>query len=356
MSNLRALLHHETLLSTYDQGSAGVQTPLTDRFYTSPVSMLTDDASLLVRPATRNAAPFNRRGSPAHRLALQGKSKRQGAMFHVFNSFGMSTEVFQGLMEPDSKVIQSIARREIADQMEHFDRQHAIQKELVTAKMLVHGSVVMDSQGTVLETAGADDETFTFGIDATHQGGLDGLIAESWDASNVDILLQLETIKERAREENVEEPTEVYCNSMVKQYLRGTSQFELFAAGMPEGTKVLYGNHVEGLFGMNWHFIDATYEDSAGTIRKFIPDERVVLLPGSNDWIQAVQGLELVPSKIEIGNSIDQLVSSLAEVYGKFAYAKAEHNPVGLNVYTGDNYGYIVREPNAIWQADVIFT
>lgn len=356
MSNLRALLHHEVLLSTYDQGGAGVQTPLFDRFFTNPTNLDTDDASFLVRPATKTAAPLNRRHAQARQLTLQGKSKKAGAMFHVFNSFRMSPEVFQGLVEPESNAIQRIARREIADQMDHFGRMHLIQKELITAKLLVDGEVAMDSSGNILESAGADDETFDFGIDATHQGDANGLVGDSWDDPHIDIQSQLEDIKDQAREENAPAPELAICNSTMKRHFRANVQFQTFAAQHMEGQRVLYGEMVEGLFGMDWLFVDETYVDSSGTTRKYIPDERVILVPKANDWIQAVNGLELVPTKVDIQGTIDNLVSSLAEVYGKFAYAKCEHNPVGLDVYVGDNYGYLVREPNAIWQLDVIFT
>lgn len=355
MSNLRQLLHPEVLTATYDKGAAGVQTPLTDRYYTSPQNWDTDEASFLVRPETRTAAPLNKPYATARQLALQGKSKKAGAMFHSFNSFTLSPEVFQGLMDPESSAIQRIARREINDQMEHFSRMHQLQKELVLAKILTTGVVYIDANGQILESSSGAVETCSFGIDANHQGTANGL-AQPFDDPHTDIESMFEDIRDQARAESAPPPEVCICNSDLKRLIRRNVNFRYFAAQNVAGERVLYGELVEGLFGMDWIFIDSQYTDAGGSNAKMIPDEKLILVPKSNDWIQAVAGLTLVPTKIEIQNSIDQLVASTSEVYGPFSYAKAEHNPLRLDVYAGDAYGYIVREPNAIWQLDVKFS
>lgn len=357
MSNLRALLHHETVLATYDKGAAGAQTPLFDRFWTNPMNLDTDDAVFLQREDTKTAAPFNKRHAPARQLSLEGKTKKAGAMFHVFNSFRLSPEVFQGLREPESPVIQRKARSELRDQSQHIAKQHANQKELAMAKFLANGVVYVDqASGQIVESSGATVESVSFGIDANHQGTLNGL-AVPFDDPHSDINTMMENVRIQAETESAPPPDLCICNSTLKPYIRANTQFQLWAAAMASGERVIYGELVEGLFGMTWLFVDRTYVDSSGTTRKYIPDEKLIMVPSQGDWLQAVQGLELVPTDINIQSmEPEQMANSLAEVYGKFGYGVVNHNPVGLDVYVGDNYGWIVREPNAIWQADVVYS
>lgn len=357
MSNLRALLHHETLLATYDKGGAGVQTPMRDRYFTNPQNLDTDDAAFLQRPATNKAAPFNKRGAPARQLDLQGKTRKSGAMFHVFDSFKLSTEVFQGLREPDSPTVQRKARNEIADQMDHFKRMHLIQQELCISKILANGVVYVDqATGQIVESSGATVHSVDFGVPSAQQNTGGGL-AQPFDDHTTDIEDMFEDIKNYARANNNPVPGTVICNSWVKPYIRANDYFQLFAANHVEGQRVLYGELVQGLFGMNWLFIDSQYEDSTGTMRKYFPDEKIVLVPDDNSWIQAVQGLELVPTTIDVGPmDAVSLANSLTEVYGEFGYGMTNHNPPSLDIYTGHNYGYILRDANALWQLDVKFS
>ena len=95
---------------------------------------------------------------------------------------------------------------------------------------------------------------------------------------------------------------------------------------------------------------------SLGLVSRVIPDDKLILVPGSNDWLQAVNGMTMVPNSLDVGPTLDSIVASASMQYGSFSYAKAEHNPMRLDVYAGDAYGYLLREPNAIWQLDVIFS
>lgn len=358
MSNLRALLHHEVLLATYDKGGAGTQTPLFDRFYQNPQNLVTDEAAFLQRPDTKTAAPLNRREASARQLTLEGKTKKAGAMFHVFNTFRLGTDVFQGLREPESEMIQEIAMGEIADQMDHFARRHLIQKELLTAKMLVNGVVYHDqATGQIVETSGATVESIDFGVDANHQGTANGL-ALPFDDESSDIETMIENIRIQAETENAPPPTLAICNSTLKPYLRANTNFRTFGANNAGAQQMmLNGQFIENLFGINWLFYDRTYVDSSGTTRKFIPDEKLILVPEDNGWLQAVQGLNLVPTTLDVGGmDAEAAARSMAKVYGKFGYSLVSHNPPGIDVFVGDNYGYILRDANALWQLDVVYS
>lgn len=354
---IKSLLHHETLTEAYKKTPASTAMPLFSRFFKNARNTLTDDATLLVAPAENRAAPMNRRGQPARVMQPIGKTKRQGAIFHSFNQLRMSTQVFMGLREPNSQTISEIAAGEIADQLDSFRRRHDVQKELCMAKTLVKGEVVVDVNGNIKESASTGDETYSFGVAATHQNQCDTLIDTSWDNAAADPEKQFENIKQRAREENAPEPDLVIANSKIKQRIRLMTRFLALTAASPmTSEKLLGGTWVENLFGMNWLFVDGMYENSSGTMTKYIPDDFCVLVP-SNDtsWLRCLNGFELVPTDINVGPTLNDKVNSLAKVYGDYAYAKVQDNPPGLDTFFGSHYGWVTAEPNAIWQADVVF-
>ena len=47
------------------------------------------------------------------------------------------------------------------------------------------------------------------------------------------------------------------------------------------------------------------------------------------------------------------LLNNLRKVYGQFAYAKLNDNPVQLEAFLGDHYGLIVKDPYAVFCATV---
>lgn len=359
--SLKAILHYEHLMELYEEGSNSVETPLTDRFYQNPETVDGDDAKLFVDPIENSPAKLNRRSAPARMMELKDAREQRGALFHAFNQKRLTADLLMGLREPDSHMVDRMGAREARRQAATFGRQHAILKELAIAKILTNGVVYADVSGNILEAAGADDETYTFGIDPGHQAQLNyngggDLIADLWSDAAADIQAQVIAIEDAARAQNAAAPTLAITNSTTKNLFRNNTDFQTWAAAsFRTSEQLLSGDMVSGLWGLDWLFIDGTYEDSTGASRKYIPDGKVVFLPADvSRWLRPVQGQEWVPTTLELQTSVESALGSVQEVAGRFSYAKVEHNPLSLNMYMGDNFGWVIANDKAIWQATVV--
>lgn len=355
MSNLRALLHHEILLEAYMQEASNVAAPLMDMLFTNPKPVVMDEASLLVTPQTNKPAPMNLRGAPARVMEMQGKSKRAGAIFHAFNQLPLSTTVFQGLREPDSEIINEIARGEVQDQMAYFGQRHALQPEVALFKTIGNGEVFVTPDGVIQETAVSGAITCDFGVAAGHKNQLGGTIAASWATGSTLISTQIRNLKIKAAQNNVPVPDLAIANSSVRALLEANDEYETLSQASPAVAEMrLGGELVKNLFGMNWLFVDGTYENASGTQSSYIADNKVIFLPSTNrNWFRPLEGLELVPTQVGVMRSLDEALNSFQKTYGKFAYAAVNHNPVRLDLFMGNHYGWVLAEPDAIWQATV---
>lgn len=362
--SLKAILHYEHLMELYEEGASSVETPLTDRFYVNPETVYGDDAKLFVDPVEQSPAKLNRRSAPARMMDLTGARQQKGAMFYAFNKKRLDSDLLHGLVQPDSHVIDRMGAREAKRQAQHFGKQHAILKELILAKVLANGEVYVDVGGNVLESASSDDETYTFGIAAGHQGQLDwdgggAIIGTAWDDASADIQKDLDDIKLAARKSNAAVPTLAITNSNTKVWLRDNTDFRTWAAAsFTEPDKLLRGDFREDLFDMDWFFYDGTYEDSSGTVRTYIPDGKVILVPADlTRWLRPMQGVTPVPTTLEpqSGADLASVLSTITESEGRFSFAKVDHETLTLNQYMGDSFGWVIANESAIWQATVDF-
>lgn len=352
--NVRTLLKPELLLESYVQAGQEEVTPLTDRFFTNPKDTDGDEASVIYHADERRPAPMNRRGVSARVLELTGATQRKGAMFHSFNQLVLSDAVLRGIKDSDNPELARMASEELAMHLANFARRHRIQKELALAKTLAVGTVYRDGDGLIREGSGTGIQGFTFGIDASHQGNLGGIIT-AWSTESASIWTQFENIDAEAMESNVPIPDLVICNSTAKPKIRANNEFEALVAASPTiATQMASGQMVENLFGKTWLFLDHTYKSYDGTYKKYIPDGKAVLVPSTNNgWLRPMQGKTHVPTRLDVARSLDEMINSLQPVYGQFAYASVNHNPVQVELFTGDTYGWVLAEPNAIWQADI---
>lgn len=358
--SLKSILRYEHLMELYEEGVGSVETPLTDRFFVNPETVYGDEAKLFVDPIENRPGKLNRRSSPARMMDLVGAQEQRGAMFYAFNQKRLDSDLLHGLQQPDNQMVDRLGAREVRRQIMHFGKQHAIMKELVLAKFLTGGQVLCDVDGNIVESNG--DETYTFGIAAGHQDQLDwdgggDIIGTAWDDAGADIEKDLEEIDDASRKINATPPSFMLTNSTTKQWLRNNTTIrEMALASFIEPDKMLKGQFVENLFGREWMFYDAVYEDSSGTVRKMIPDGIVAMVPADiSRWLRPVQGVSFVPTSLEIAASLEAALNNWTEVEGRFAYAAVEHNPPALDLFIGDSFGMIVANPSAVWQATVDF-
>lgn len=355
MSTLKAMFHPENLLPTYNRMMSANPTPIYDRLFVNPMNTALDEVRLMRTPLNRTPAPLNNRNAPAKVLPLIGADDAKGAMFHAFDMITMPAPIFQSLYEPESNAVNEIASGEIARQMEAYAQRHAMQHEVAMSQFVTTGGVRTDAEGDFVTTGGT---FFDFGIPDSHKTDLNGIIETDWDESDAKILTQFENIDIAAGEQGVPAPTLCIANSTVKPYLRENSETsDWIKASYNAADRSIRGQFIEGLLGRNWLFVDTVWTDKDGAVHKHIPDGVVVMLPDpatARGWLRCMNGLELVPTSRDLMPNVNAAKGKIMRQYGRFSYAAIEHNPLRLDVFMGDHFGWVVAEPNAIWIAQVV--
>lgn len=354
--SVQALLHYEALGALYDADAAQQQTPLFDIFWSNPENLDSDEVKYRVNPLSREAAPFNYRGAPARVLDLKGMEERRAALFHVFNMIRFPNDLMLALTEPESDLLDKMSAREIRRQMDGFGRAHRLQKEVVTARMLFDGKVRLNQDGEVYESAyggpPTDIQEIDFGLSATHQGTLDGLVTKMFDDPTADIQALFDAIDDKAGEEGVTPPTTIVASTAIRAKLKNNKAYKAWSQSNPDdAAAILRGGFIEGLFGKTWYFFNHHYKNKiSNQTVPVVPSDRILMFaPTNTGWLRCYNGVENVPTKIGLGSTIDEILASVQQVYGPFAYASVNHNPISLEAFIGDNYGFGIAEPNAIW-------
>jgi hypothetical protein len=362
------LLGYKALGAVYEEyGRQASPCPIYDFYNTGPVeNMDTDTVEFMYLSRIRQAAPLNFRDQPARVMQPTGMGKRQMTMLRMFNSLHFGFGSLQMLMEPDSRILQRKGMTTIRTQIQDFATKDANTKRLFAAKALSDGIVYKNTAGQILESSsGSDGAPVDLGVPATNQGKIDqanfggsgDIINVAWDQPTAKILTDLNQLTRAAEYANCPPPKHIWLQSSNRFWLReNTELLAFYNAGKERLDKDLRGDTFE-VEGYTFHFSDSTYETSAGAVGYHIPATKAIVTPDPNDsrWLARAAGLEYVPTTLDIGNTVEELANSLAEVYGAFTYAVGGHNPVGINLFMGENWLFGFREPKAVWQLLVDF-
>lgn len=354
--SVRKILDPRLLTASYQQLAPEAETVFTNTFFLNPENVDDDQVRSMYDPADMAAAPGNNPGAEARLITVGAAQERVFNLFYSFNRTQLPVEVMQALREPGSYTLQRKGATEVARIMTKFRNRQIRFKELAISKIVTQGAVHMDGAGRILDSSSGAVTSASFQVPAANQGNLGGLITGLFSTAATDIPAILESIVQQARTNNVPVPTTCWMNRANLASLRNNTKFQTWAANNPQpADRVLSGGMIEGLWGFNWRFISTMYQNVAGSMVPYIPTTGVgslVLTPDpTGPWIKATNGLNLIPRTIDVVGTVDEALSQLDSVYGAFAYASMNHNPVQIDAFLGDKFGLHFNEPGAIWQA-----
>lgn len=356
-NTVNALLKYKALSALYAESPYNTQTPILDAFFTAPQNVDTDEYDLFVDPLDTTPAAVNRRDGSARSVDNMGLKQRRGVLFRTFNFKAFDSSVMQALQEPDSHNLDAKGAREIARQTAHFRQRHTTLKQLIVAKILTDGAVYWNRQtGVVSESGGTAKQTIEFGVSSANQTDLGGEITMNISNASFDFWGLFAYMDDTSASNNAAPVTDIWVHTTAKEHIRNNTQFQKWAAhaGM-DAQAVLRGDMIEGMFGKTWHFVGQKYTDESGTKRNYIPTSKLIATPSPADrsWYEAANGATLVPTTLGMGGSVEEMLRSVSTVYGPFSYAKVKDNPVIVEQYAGDCFGWNLTDPNAIYQCTV---
>lgn len=307
-------------------------------------------------PMQRTAAPGNTRGAPAKTLDLAGANVNYHAPIHVFNELSIDMNSMTFIRADNSNEVTDKGRFEILRQWDLFSFRLRQFKAAVLSKLLCDGICYFNPDYMVLESSsGADtSKTIDWSVPSNNKNQLNTIIGTRWDQAGANILQDLDQIRIAAESLNAEMPKHIWTNSLAKQWIRGNTELKSFMVlNSTTAEKALNGFGDTIQFGdWTWHFYDGTYVGADGsTVRKFIGDTKAIITPDPGPWFANFNTPELVPTSIELADTVDSAMGNFAKLYGDFSYAEIKHNPARLALFLGSNFYYGLANPNAIYCA-----
>ncbi len=317
----------------------------------------TDSFEYLYLSRIKTAAPLNVRNAPARVMQPTSASFRRDTIASAFNTISLGNDSFRMLREPDNWVLQRKGRTEVTKQVQDFATQNSLMKQVYLSKVLFDGIVYLGSEGQILESSSGAKTTIDLGVPASNKTQINiggNIIGAAWDVPGTDILKQLDTLKYAAEATNVAPPRHVWLNGANKWWIRNNTAIQGHFYGIERLDLALNDDTIE-INNYVFHFWSGTYTDSSGSTQPFIPLTKALITPELGPWFLHAQGLQYVPTSVNLVGTVDEALNTLAEVYGDYSYVALNHNPVQLQLFMGSNFFYGYRNPNSIFAPTVDF-
>jgi hypothetical protein len=240
--------------------------------------------------------------------------------------------------------------------------------------MLATGTTYFDSKGNLLpNSSGAlplKAGSIDVGVAAGHKNqGTDSagntIIDLSWANAQANIPLHLEKFQQEQAFQtgfeidyalySQEIPSLLSTNDFCLDYLARNPGFnEAFVTRGEDGR----GTLPDGLFGIRrWIPTNRVfYDDASGAHQQIFPANSLVLCPKPDqDWYEQVEGTTMVPTTFNATSDLAAALATATLKKGMYGYGLPQHNPFGVNLFYGDVFLAFVKNPDALWQLNVVF-
>lgn len=359
--SLQKIFGYATLSKAIWLTSQGVPNPLPESFMKSKTKCVGANVRWRQFTGERRTAKKVRYGAKAVKAELRDVGERSAKCIHFNESMELDPLVFKQLQGPNTYE-HDPALYEVERQIESFGTKFGNTRVVAMVQTLKAGSLYFDANGNLLPSSTGASETINFGMSGDNQNQLNGIISGSWAISTSDIVMQLRKLRKRARRltglplryalygENV--PSYMFNNASVQQYLaRHPTIRDKYLDGLSAG------EIPDGLFNFNWiPAYEAFYEDANGTNQDLWDADQVTFTPEVNEnWWDVAEGSYEVPTTINIQGDGLAAMRSTKTVHGMGGYGLVIHNPVTVESYYFDTFFPLLKNPDAIFQADVAF-
>ncbi|MBL4850207.1 MAG: major capsid protein [Planctomycetes bacterium] len=130
---------------------------------------------------------------------------------------------------------------------------------------------------------------------------------------------------------------------------------EVLSRQILQGGSVGKAPQWKGLGGLDWQFVDGTYQPEGGAVTSYWPEDVALLLPPERRLRKVLgwaEGTVLVPSG-DVFAPAESALGMVREARGHYAYARLRDDPIGIRLYVGW-YGLpVVLDPQSLLRVNV---
>jgi hypothetical protein len=388
-NELNELMSYRALTSLYqDYGRENVTpNPFFDMYVggRTPENLPTDLVEYVAISAVRTPAPMNLRDNPARMLQPTGKTVRRMVMARMFNQIQFGMGSLQMLRDPENYVLQRMGMRELQQQLEDLATKQLITKHVFLSKVLGGQTIYIGPNGDIQESSSGALYSISSGIPASNvgqiaragffPGGVGNIIATAWDDPAALLLDQLDELNDAAQRAKLPPLKHIWLFAKNRKWIRNNTQIKTLFQYTSADNSMRLDRAVAGdtfeIEGYTFHFYNGTYQPTSGGLDiPYIAETQAIITPDVGPWFVHGAGMEYVPSTTalqqfgfsyggdnypNVADAISKGLSGLDEVYGDFGYTELTHGPVRLNLFTGSNFLYGLKNPNAVFAPTVDF-
>lgn len=370
---MKDILSPTNLLAAYQkQASIHVSNPFFDFFNAkTPENVDGETFEFVVYDDTRTPAPINTRGAPARSLTPEGAEKKYITPLHVFNEMTIPSNAVEFLREENSPNIQQRGVAELGRQMDRFAKRHALARVIQLAHAF-RGNVYYDANGMPLESSSSAQTTVPTGVPAANRSQLahasnssTDIITIAWDSPTATILSDLRKIRKAAEYDKVPMPKHVWLPEVGIPWICNNDEIADFVrfGSSPSETKNMLDKmagdtNMLTIGSWTFHFTSTTYVGAdESTVRPLLADTAAVITPDVNDgdWFLHAEASETIPTEDGVLGGFNEYFSNTQKVFGDFAYARIDDNPLRVTMRMGMNFLYAFKEPKAVYYPTVDF-
>lgn len=274
--------------------------------------------------------------SPAGTRKLQIIGNRSAKLVHSFKSTPVPGFVLMDLRNPGSESRQKIAEDQVGRELLALNRLLDRQNEYMISRAL-QGSLAMTIDGLV--------HTVDYGFSGSHILGIGTGIPVSWEDPAANIVKDIETMKVLISEDSGFTPTRVLTSTETIRRLIQNEFVQSYFASTQAGVQALTEGTIGRFMGLEWITYDNTYKPVGGSATRYIPSNKLIMLPSSDrEWGFWRVGSDVIPTDDK---------RNIQEVVGRYAYSEILSNPASLALYAGERRLPIIRKPDAVVVATI---
>jgi hypothetical protein len=337
----------------------GIPNVLPPEFMSITKETLRDQGRYTRVAGTRRTARRAEYGAPSRRATLKEIGTYDVKLNFAFEHIAIDLLTYVSLRAYDSYQVQNMGMQELDRQALQFRARFDNLDLAMVYSMLANGLIWFDANGNLLPTASGAALTIDYGMSASHQNQLNGILDKSWDDPTADIPTHILAIKDQAIFDTGYElgvamygrriPSLFAANTLLQQYLARWPHFR---------DHFLSTNEIpDGFFGLKWMRVSsAFFQDSTGTNQTFFDTDAVVFTPPVESfWYEKLIGSYLVPTTFNPLATLQATSSSFEHKHGMFMYGIPVLNPISAELHAGNVDLPVLKFPDAIFQADVVF-
>lgn len=297
-----------------------------------------------IKRVKRDIGAFQGHGTPAGTRQLEVVGKNSFEFPHTFESKLVPGAMALNLRQPGSDRLQKIATdqitREQLDNQRHLNRQD----EYLAAGALQGKVSIKLRSGANLKGYDID-----YQLPATQKltvGGdelANGVLETKWNDPASALLEDIDAIMAHVAKVYGHTIRRAYTTPEVLTALVNHNRIKGYFEGTDRGQKFIETGGITDIKGITWYPHRHWYDD-AGTLKRFIPEERVIFTPGpSSEWCEWFDA-----GAVTVGPS-----GHSERTIGRYSFAKSQHNPPGEEIFYGSSRGPVLYQTPII-VADVL--